>query len=194
MSLPKCVLRMKDLRCVGINNWPTLKRRILKDNFPPGRYVGANTRVWDEAEVERWWATRPSAAPPENVKPAAASPAREVSNGRETKSPLRHPEHIERVASEVAWPGGSRQRWVARVGDRASEPLPLDAAKQAAIAFLRERGKAEPRDLIAELDQVAANEVDGAVLQRERRKWPLNIMGGGRQRTPCMTIEPKAIL
>jgi hypothetical protein len=95
---------------------------------------------------------------------------------------------------EVAWPGGSRQRWVARVGDRASEPLPLDAAKQAAIAFLRERGKAEPRDLIAELDQVAANEVDGAVLQRERRKWPLNIMGGGRQRTPCMTIEPKAIL
>jgi hypothetical protein len=46
MSLPKCVLRMKDLKCVGINNWPTLKRRILKDNFPPGRYVGANTRVW----------------------------------------------------------------------------------------------------------------------------------------------------
>jgi predicted DNA-binding transcriptional regulator AlpA len=89
MSLPKCVLRMKDLKCVGINNWPTLKRRILKDNFPPGRYVGANTRVWDEAEVERWWATRPSAAPPENVKPAAASPAREVSNGREIKPPLR---------------------------------------------------------------------------------------------------------
>ena len=24
---------------------------------------------------------------------------------------------------EVAWPGGARQRWVARVGDRASEPL-----------------------------------------------------------------------
>jgi hypothetical protein len=95
---------------------------------------------------------------------------------------------------EVAWPGGSRLRWVARVGDRASEPLPLDAAKQAAIAFLREKGKSEPRDFIAELNQTAANEVDGAVLQRERRKWPLNIMGGGRQRTPCMTFEPKAIL
>ena len=46
------------------------------------------------------------------------------------------------------------------------------------------------RDLIAELNQIAANEVDGAVLRRERRKWPLNIMGGGRQRIPCMTIEP----
>jgi hypothetical protein len=89
---------------------------------------------------------------------------------------------------EVAWPGGSRQRWVARVGDRASESLPLEEAKQAAIAFLRDRGKVEPRDFIAELNQIAANEVDRAVLQRERRKWPLNIMGGGRQRAPCMTI------
>jgi hypothetical protein len=90
---------------------------------------------------------------------------------------------------EVAWPGGSRQRWVARVGDRGSEPLPLEEAKQAAIEFLRERGKAEARDFIAELDQIAANEVDRGVLQRERRKWPLIVMGG-RQRTPCMTIEP----
>ena len=89
---------------------------------------------------------------------------------------------------EVAWPGGSRQRWVARVGDRASESLSLEEAKQAAIAFLRDRGKVEPRDFIAELNQTAANEVDRAVLQRERRKWPLNIMGGGRQRAPCMTI------
>ena len=68
---------------------------------------------------------------------------------------------------EVAWPGGSRQRWVARVGDRASEPLSLEEAKQAAIAFLRERGKVKPRDFIAELNQIAANEVDGA---RARRK------------------------
>jgi hypothetical protein len=52
---------------------------------------------------------------------------------------------------EVAWPGGCRQRWVARIGDRASEPLPLEEAKQTAIAFLRERGKVKPRDFIAEL-------------------------------------------
>jgi hypothetical protein len=80
---------------------------------------------------------------------------------------------------EVAWPGGSRQRWVARIGDQASEPLPLEEAKQAAIAFLREKGKVKPRHVIADLNQVSANEVDRAVLQRERRKWPFNIMGGG---------------
>jgi hypothetical protein len=91
---------------------------------------------------------------------------------------------------ELAWPGGSRQRWAARIGDRASEPLPLEEAKRAAVSMLRERGKADPRDFIAELDQIAANEVDRAVLQRERRKWPLNIMGGGAGARPCMTIEP----
>src|SRR5262245_58929595 len=88
MALPKVVLRFKDLTRVGINNWPTLKRRIQQDNFPPGRYVGKNTRVWTEEEVERWFATRPSADPPENVKPAAASPGRENGNGRKPKSPL----------------------------------------------------------------------------------------------------------
>ena len=88
MALPKALLRMRDLTCVGITNWPTLKRRIQQDNFPPGRYVGKNTRVWTEEEVERWFATRPSAAPPENVKPAAASPGRENGNGRKPKSPL----------------------------------------------------------------------------------------------------------
>src|SRR6187549_1215712 len=36
---------------------------------------------------------------------------------------------------EVGWPGGVRRRWVARVGDTRSEPLPLDAAKQAAVVF-----------------------------------------------------------
>jgi hypothetical protein len=90
---------------------------------------------------------------------------------------------------EVAWLGGSRQRWVARVCDQATDPLPLEEAKQAAIAFLQEKGKVKPRDFIAELNQIAANEVDRAVLQRERRKWPLNLMGGGRQRTPCMTFS-----
>ena len=44
---------------------------------------------------------------------------------------------------EVAWPGGERKRWIVRVGDRRTEPLPLAAAKQAAIAFLRQRRKIE---------------------------------------------------
>jgi hypothetical protein len=34
---------------------------------------------------------------------------------------------------EVVWPGGARQRWVARVGNRASEQFPLSEAKKAAI-------------------------------------------------------------
>jgi predicted DNA-binding transcriptional regulator AlpA len=63
-----------NLKCVGINNWPTLKRRVQQDNFPPGRYVGKNTRVWDEAEVRAWWDSRPKAGPPpEKVKPAPSA-------------------------------------------------------------------------------------------------------------------------
>lgn len=35
MLLPSKVFRFPDLKRVGINNWPTLKRRIENDNFPP---------------------------------------------------------------------------------------------------------------------------------------------------------------
>jgi hypothetical protein len=83
--------------------------------------------------------------------------------------------------TEVAWPGGVRQRWVARVGDRGSEPLPLDAAKQAAFAFSRERRSVKPRDWIAELNQIATNEVDPATLQQDRRGWPIDLMNGKRR-------------
>ena len=82
---------------------------------------------------------------------------------------------------EVAWPGGARQRWIARVGNRASEPLPLSQAKQAAAAMLSERGKPEPRDWIAELNQIAATEVDRAALAQERRAWPADLLGGRRR-------------
>jgi hypothetical protein len=78
---------------------------------------------------------------------------------------------------EVSWPGGARHRWIARVGNRASEPLPLDEAKRAAIAMLRERGQAEPRDLIAELNRVAATEVDRLAVTQERKRWPLALIG-----------------
>jgi hypothetical protein len=84
--------------------------------------------------------------------------------------------------TEVAWPG-VRQRWIARVGDdKGSQPLALDAAKQGAVAFLRKRGKLEPRqDWVAELNQIAANEVDRATLQQEQRRWPIDLMNGGRR-------------
>jgi predicted DNA-binding transcriptional regulator AlpA len=108
--LPSKLLRFKDLTCVGIRNWPTLKRRVEQDNFPPGRYVGPNTRVWTTEEVERWWATRPSAAPPEINEPAAASPGREVSNGRDTQAPKQHPSDTDSVASVQALPNREGER------------------------------------------------------------------------------------
>ncbi len=78
---------------------------------------------------------------------------------------------------EVAWPGGARQRWVARVKDRASEPLPLEAAKKAAMLDKR---RSPGRDRIKGLDQLAANEVDRAVIEREKRKWPVDLIGGSQ--------------
>ena len=90
---------------------------------------------------------------------------------------------------EVAWPGGSRQRWIARIGNRGSEPLALDATKQAAATMLNERGKAEPRDWIAELNRIAANEVGRAVMTQERRRWPLDLVGGARRGS--MHVEGK---
>jgi hypothetical protein len=89
---------------------------------------------------------------------------------------------------EVAWPGGApswslplkHQRWVACVKDHRSEPLPLKEAKKAATELLQ--GKAAPaRDHFKELNQIAANEVDRAALQRERRRWPIDLMNGRRR-------------
>jgi hypothetical protein len=94
---------------------------------------------------------------------------------------------------EVAWPGQARQRWVARVGDRASEPLPLEQAKAAANSLLTTKGKAEPCDPIAELNQAAAIEVDRAVIERQRHQWPLNLMGMSNRQDPLMKVDPKSI-
>ena len=82
---------------------------------------------------------------------------------------------------EVAWPGGARQRWIARAGNRASEQLPLGEAKKAAVVLLRQRGKTEPRDWIPELNQAAADEVDRVARQKARRQAPVEVMGGGKQ-------------
>jgi len=42
---------------------------------------------------------------------------------------------------EVAWSGEARQRWVARVGDRASEPLPPEEAKLQPRPLSQRRGR-----------------------------------------------------
>ena len=78
---------------------------------------------------------------------------------------------------EVGWPGGARQQWIARVGNWASEPLPLDEAKRAAVARLRERKESDSRDWIAELNTTAAAEVRRAWLMQERKQWPRDLVG-----------------
>jgi predicted DNA-binding transcriptional regulator AlpA len=61
MSESERLLRFRDLKERGIvENWPTLKRLVEQNGFPPGRYLGANTRVWTPAEIENWLAARPT--------------------------------------------------------------------------------------------------------------------------------------
>ena len=45
-------------------------------------------------------------------------------------------------------------KWVARVSQRCSEPLPLHAAKNAAVSLYRSKDKVEPRDWIDHLNKV----------------------------------------
>ena len=63
MSLPK-LIRFSDLKAQGIlNNRVTLGHWIEREGFPLGRVLGANTRVWDEAEVKAWLDKRPTKGP-----------------------------------------------------------------------------------------------------------------------------------
>ena len=91
---------------------------------------------------------------------------------------------------EVGWPGRSRQRWIARVDNRASVPLALNEAKRAAIAMLRERKETEPRDWIAELNEIAAAEVHRAWMMQGRKQWPHNLLGA-ESRLGSMQIDRK---
>lgn len=87
------LLRFPDLQEYGVRNWVTLQRWIEKEGFPSGFYLAENSRAWHKADCDHWLANRPKAgAPPENEKPAAASPGREDSNGRETEVSSSTPE------------------------------------------------------------------------------------------------------
>jgi hypothetical protein len=99
------LLRFPDLQEYGVRNWVTLRRWIEKEGFPSGFYLAENSRAWHKADCDRWLANRPKAGPPPEInEPAAASPAREVSNGRETKAPKQHPSDTDSVASVQALP------------------------------------------------------------------------------------------
>jgi hypothetical protein len=86
------------------------------------------------------------------------------------------------------WPG----RWVARVRDLVSLPSSFTAAKQAAIGLYRLRKSGEPKDCIEGLNQTVANEIDRAYWTREKRKWPVDLMGAHRQSAkPQFTVDHK---
>jgi predicted DNA-binding transcriptional regulator AlpA len=58
------LLRFRDLKARGIvTSWPMLKLRVERDNFPPGRMVGPNSRAWSEEEIDAWFKSRPIAGP-----------------------------------------------------------------------------------------------------------------------------------
>jgi hypothetical protein len=96
---------------------------------------------------------------------------------------------------EVGWLAPMRQRWVARVGSQASEQLSFAEAKKAAVAMLDDRDKAEPHDWIAELNLLAAEEVDRVERDRQRRSWPVDLLGGERRGTkPVECVLHAAIL
>jgi hypothetical protein len=54
-----------------------------------------------------------------------------------------------------------------------------------------ETGSYRPTDWIEELNQAAAHEIDQAYWTREKRTWPLDLIGGQRhaEKQPLMTIE-----
>ena len=54
-------LRFSDLKRRRIvSNWPTPLRWIEQEDFPVGRYLGPNSRVWTCDEIEAWLAARPT--------------------------------------------------------------------------------------------------------------------------------------
>ena len=58
--MSKTLLRFKHLKQRHIvENWPQLKRWIETQDFPPGRYLGPNSRAWTEDEIDDWLDTRP---------------------------------------------------------------------------------------------------------------------------------------
>jgi hypothetical protein len=73
-------LRYRDLKERGLfNNRVTLALWIKDRGFPPGRLVGPNTRLWDEAEIAAWLASRPTELKPApKLKPGSRRGRRKV--------------------------------------------------------------------------------------------------------------------
>jgi hypothetical protein len=56
------LLRFSDLKARRIvHNRPQLKNLQMREGFPLGRWMSANSRVWTEEEVIDWIESRPEA-------------------------------------------------------------------------------------------------------------------------------------
>ena len=65
-------LRFKDLKQRNVvRNWTTLMRLMREQGFPAGTRVSAQSRAWEEAEVEAWLESRRIAAPARHTKSAS---------------------------------------------------------------------------------------------------------------------------
>jgi predicted DNA-binding transcriptional regulator AlpA len=57
----KTLIRFKDLKERGIvDSWAQLGHLIESHDFPTGFYLGSNTRVWNEIDVDDWLVNRPT--------------------------------------------------------------------------------------------------------------------------------------
>lgn len=57
-------IRFKDLKEKGIvNSWPALRYKIEHNGFPPGCYLGTNSRAWKIDEVQAWIDALPTKNP-----------------------------------------------------------------------------------------------------------------------------------
>jgi predicted DNA-binding transcriptional regulator AlpA len=55
------LVRFHDLKARGIvRNRVTLQAWIRKQRFPPGRWLGPNTKAWTETEIDEWLRSRPT--------------------------------------------------------------------------------------------------------------------------------------
>jgi predicted DNA-binding transcriptional regulator AlpA len=65
-------LRFADLVAAGVvRSRQALSKWIRDRNFPKGRLLGPNSRVWTASEVQRWLDQRPT-----KMKPVPKSPGR----------------------------------------------------------------------------------------------------------------------
>jgi predicted DNA-binding transcriptional regulator AlpA len=104
--LPGKLYRFIDLKRVGVNNYPTLKRWQETQGFPKGRLLGENTRVWTEEEIVAWWDSKAD-PPPEIVKPAPS--VGPEGSGRVTKA-VKHPLDSESAApAQASMNGGAHE-------------------------------------------------------------------------------------